>query len=104
MIRDGDWILVSHDPRTGRSTWRLELEDRTIIRHDFPVDQLVQNNEQVRHHVQQRGEWRHVARIPMNLVHNTPLAQAHSEGDDKWVSRFLNDSDNRAWRTSEDKL
>lgn len=104
MIRDGDWVLVSHDPATGRSTWRLDLDGKTIIRHDFPVDPLLRTNEFLRNHVDQKGEWRLAAKIPMNMLHDTDLGRAHSEGDDKYVSRFLNDSDNRAWRTSGSKL
>jgi hypothetical protein len=29
------------------------------------------------------------------------MAQAHTEGDTAFVSRWLNDSENRAWRTKD---
>lgn len=45
------------------------------------------------------GEWRKIASVPNAVLHGTDLNRAHNEGDTKWVSRFLNDSDNSKLRT-----
>jgi hypothetical protein len=45
-------------------------------------------------------EWNRFASVPTNMLYGTDLNRAHNEGDDKWVKRFFNDSDNRKLRTS----
>ncbi len=104
MITDGNFTLVDYDFHTGRSVWHYFDGEKTIIRTDYPVDNLVRENAAFRNHVKQGGDWRKVASIPMNILYDNNLARAHSEGDDKYVLRFLNDSDNRAWRTSTSRL
>jgi hypothetical protein len=51
-----------------------------------------------------KGDWHRVASIPLNIAYGSGLVQAHSEGDDRSVKRFLNNPDNRAWRTKEGHL
>lgn len=106
IIRDGAWTLHDHDAMTGRSVWHLFDGEKDVFRVDYPVDNLISENQDVRNSAEKawRGDWHRVASIPLNIAHNSGLVQAHSEGDDRYVKRFLNSSDNRAWRTKEGHL
>ncbi|MGE7367903.1 hypothetical protein ACQKKX_02380 [Neorhizobium sp. NPDC001467] len=101
MIRDGQWELHDYDYATGRSVWRYFDGMDWHMRVDTPVDNIVRENEFTRNATSGNamGDWVKIASIPLNHAHAENLVQAHSEGDDKFVSRWLNDSDNRAWRS-----
>ncbi len=104
-IMDGDWMLFSYDPATGRTVWIMEEGDKTHVRTDYPVASLIDANAQQRNMADKswKGDWHHIASVPLNLLHdeNTGLLEAVTQGDDKHVSRWLNDADNRAWRVKE---
>lgn len=104
-IKDGDWELISYDYATGRSVWSYFDGEKTTIRTDYPVEATIAENAAIRNAAQKawKGDYHLVASIPLNILHdeNAGLMKAHSEGDDKYVSRWLNDSDNSAWRTKE---
>lgn len=106
IIRDGEWTLYEHDMLTGRSVWHYFDGAKDVFRVDYPVDNLISQNQDVRNSAERawRGDWHRVASIPLNVAHDSGLVQAHSEGDDRFVKRFLNSSDNRAWRTKEGHL
>ncbi|PDT82930.1 hypothetical protein [Sinorhizobium sp. BJ1] len=105
-IRDGDWELFDYDFQTGRSVWRYFDGEKTTFRTDYPVDNVISQNQEVRNEASRAwaGDWHRVASIPLNVAHDSGLVQAHSEGDDRYVKRFLNSSDNRAWRTKDGHL
>ncbi len=105
-IRDGDWQLMDWDPMTGRTVWSKFNGEETIFRVDTPVDNLVRENEFTRNATagNRMGEWVKVASVPLNHAYEQNLVRAHTEGDDKFVKRWLNDSDNRAWRSFEAAL
>ena len=104
-IRDGDWTLIEYDFATGRSVWSYYDGEKTTIRTDYPVQSTIAENAAVRNAAQSAwtGDWHRIASIPLNLLHddNIGLLKAHTQGDDKFVSRWLNDSDNAVWRTKE---
>lgn len=106
IIRDGGWTLYDHDAVTGRTVWHLFDGEKNVFRVDYPVDNLISENQSVRNSAEKawRGDWHRVASIPLNIAHDSGLVQAHSEGDDGFVKRFLNSSDNSAWRTKEGRL
>lgn len=99
-IRDGDWTLFDYDMQTGRSVWHFFDGERTHVRTDYPVENLIKDNLAVRNEIEQKGDYRKVASIPLNIFHEQ-LAPAIEQDDNKHLSRWLNDSDNRAFRTSE---
>ena len=105
VIRDGSWRLFDHDMQTGRSVWCVEDGNKTHWRVDYPVENLIAENTAVRNSAEKAwtGDWHRVASIPLNVLHDEKmgLMKAQAEGDDKYVSRWLNSSDNRAWRTKE---
>lgn len=106
QIRDGGWLLIDHDPATGRTVWSHDNGDgTTTLRTDYPVQATVDANTAQRNMAASgwAGDYHHVASIPLN-VYWDQLAEADSGGDDRYVSRWLNDGDNRAWRTKDGKV
>ena len=106
LIRDGAWTLYDHDMASGRCVWHLFDGEKDVYRVDYPVDNLLSENRDVRNSAEKawRGDWHRVASVPLNVAHASGLVKAHSEGDDRFVKRFLNDGDNCAWRTKEGRL
>lgn len=107
-IRDGDWELIDYDAATGRSVWSHFDGEKTTIRTDYPVQATIAENTAVRNAAQKawKGDYHLIASIPLNLLHdeNVGLLKAQTQGDDKYVSRWLNDSSNAAWRTKEGRV
>lgn len=105
-IRDGDWTLFDYDIKTGRQVWALHHDDgRITFRTDYPVEATMDINAAQRNLAGNgwKGDYHQIASIPLNVYYDQ-LADAAREGDDKFISRWLNDSDNRAWRTKEGRV
>lgn len=102
MIRDGNWTLIDWDPASGRTVWHMFDGEKTVIRTDYPVEATIAENKAIRTEAGSawKGDWHRVASVPLNIFHDQ-LAEAEKQGDHKFVSRWLNDGDNRAWRTKE---
>lgn len=103
LIKDGDWTLVTWDPKTQRQTWRRENPDGSVtMRTDMPADDTLEENLIARNSASSgwAGDWHRIASVPMNKFF-AELSEAHSHGDERYISRWLNDSDNRAFRTKE---
>jgi hypothetical protein len=99
-IRDGDWVLVDHDPELGRSVWHLNQDGFDHFRIDYDATQLLEQNK-ADYNVAQtgwKGDWHKVASVPHNILHDG-LDQAIQQQDRDYVKRWLNNSDNRGWRT-----
>jgi hypothetical protein len=107
-IRDGEWELIEWDAHTGRTVWSMFDGKKIIIRHDYPVAQTIQENAEARNAASDgwKGDYHRIASIPLNLLYddNLGLNKAVQQGDDKYVSRWLNDGDNRAWRVKEGSI
>ncbi|RVQ68158.1 hypothetical protein [Sinorhizobium medicae] len=106
IIRDGEWTLFDHDMTTGRSVWHYFDGEKDVFRVDYPITNIVNQNQAVRNEASRAwaGDWHRVASIPLNVAYDSGLVQAHTEGNDRYVKRFFNSSDNRAWRTREGHL
>lgn len=105
-FRDGDWWLVDHDAKLGRTIWARDNGDGTTThRTDYTVDPLIEQNTAQRNMAQKgwAGDYHHIASIPLNVFHDK-LAEASKQGDDAYLSRWLNDSDNLAWRTKNGRV
>jgi len=101
LIRDGDWTLFDCDLKLGRQVWRRDNPDGSAtFRTDYMVDPTIEANKVQRNMAQSgwKGDYHHIASVPLNVLH-ADLMAAHSQGDDKYVSKWLNSSDNAAWRT-----
>lgn len=106
-IKDGDWHLVDYNPWSKQSRWRRDNPDGTITyRMDQPVDELVRVNAEIRKDTagQRWGEGKRIASIPTNVWWRGGLARAAEQGDDKFLSKWLNDPENRAFRTFEGQV
>jgi hypothetical protein len=105
-IMDGPWRLFSHDPQTGETVWVMFDGEKTVVRTDTPIDATIEANQQARHEVGKfsKGDYNRVASIPSHLLHTTGFQEAFMQDDKKWLSRFLNDPDNRAFRTTEGRV
>ncbi|AHA27854.1 hypothetical protein [Candidatus Liberibacter americanus] len=102
-IYDGSWRLISYDMSTGRTIWFLSDGQNDVYRIDYPVTNIIENNKIAREQSSGKivGDWQRIASIPLDIVRNSHLLQAHSEGDDVWIRNWLNNMDNSVWRTSE---
>lgn len=107
-VRDGDWTLMQWDPATGRTVWALHDSDRMVLRTDTPVAASIEANTTHRNAAREgwTGDYHRIASVPMQLLYDPSvgLNTAIQQGDDAYLSRWLNDSDNRAWRTKEGRV
>jgi hypothetical protein len=106
VIRDGEWTLFDHDFKLKRTVWARQNPDgSTTFRTDYAVDDTIEANKTMRAEAPKgfAGDWHKVASIPLNVYYDR-LHEAVQQDDMKAVSRFLNDSDNSAWRTKDGRL
>lgn len=106
IIKDGDWTLFSHDFKMKRTVWARQNPDgSTTFRTDYAVDDTIEANRDMRNAASKgfKGDWHKVASIPLNVYYNQ-LHQASLQDDKAFISRWLNDSDNAAWRTKEGRV
>lgn len=103
VIRDGDWRLFDYDFQSGRSVWMLEQDGKTIFRTDYPMQATLAENAAQRNEAERawKGDWHRIASIPLNVAFDEDLGlmKAHEQGDEKYLSRWLNDGQNVAFRT-----
>ena len=106
IVRDGAWTLFDSDIKLGRYVWARRNDDgSTIFRTDYHCKPTIDANTAQRNLAQKgwAGDWHHVASVPLNLFYDK-LAEATRQNDQKYLSKWLNDSDNRAWRTKEGRI
>lgn len=103
-IRDGDWRLIDHDERLGRTVWAMFDGRQTHIRTDYRTDKIVQSNRRERNDAPAgwKGDWHRIGRVPLNVYHASGLAEAIRQDDSRFVGRFLTDHD--AYRTKDGRL
>lgn len=102
MVKDENGFeLFEFDPATGRSVWHFFDGQKHVWRTDYPVQNMIDQNAASRAHFagQRHGDWSRVGSVPLNVAWDSGLVEAFDQHDDKFISRFLNDGDNRAWRT-----
>lgn len=104
------WELIDSDIAEGRYTYALIEGDQVkAIRVDVPTTALerlmFENGEAEKAtHGQRLPEWNRVASVPLPLLTHTGLDDAIRGGDNKYVSKVLNNSDNQKLRTSRGKV
>lgn len=94
-----DWKVLKRDP-DGTITYFIDTGDAWIVKTETPVQALIDwNREEYNASEGLRfGDGQVVARIPENLYYDK-LLEPSRQRDRKWLKRFLNDADNRAFRT-----
>lgn len=105
-IKDGDWTLLEHDEAMGRTVWVMFDGRQTHFRTDYRTDSIVKDNRRERNDAPAgwKGDWHKVAAVPLNIYHDSGLHDAIGQKDNRFIGRFLNDSDNRAWRTKDGRI
>lgn len=101
-VRDGDWTMIDHELATGRTVWMTEQDGKFVFRVDMPLNDIFdQNNDAVIETIGRKfGEYNRVASIPHHLIYQNGVNEALEQQDGRWLSKWLNDSDNRKFRTS----
>ena len=105
-IRDGDWSLFSSDIQRGRYTWVRHNADGTMtFRTDYHVQPTIDANQAARNMARPgwKGDYHRIASVPLNTFFDE-LKEPLQQDDQKFVSKWLNDSDRRAWRTKEGRV
>ena len=77
-----------------------EAENTVVIQTEQDVTQIVEDNKRKRNEIdrhQKHGEWSKVASIPLSVLYQ--LDQQGITKDKKRFKAWLNDPDNRAFRT-----
>jgi hypothetical protein len=103
------WTLFEHDPLTGRRIY-MSLDEgppgKTLWRVEIPVDDVIEANAEAEKasHGHRFGDWNRVASVPVNIMEKTGLDIAVQARDNRFLSKFLNDSDNAKFRTSRGKV
>ncbi len=94
------WQLHERDNETGRSVWINRDGDDLHWKITYNSEDIVDSNRVAFNDSigKKWGAGQIVASIPLNLYYEQ-LAEAQDQGDDKFVSAWLNDSDNQAFRT-----
>lgn len=98
--------LFHQNPELGREVWHHWDPDLGhIFETKYMVDPIIDaNKSEFNEHKNSRwNEGRRAASIPLNVFFDK-LKEPIEQEDDKYVSRWLNDRDNRAWRTFPGKL
>lgn len=107
-IKDGAWELYDWDVVTGRTVWRLEEDGKVHFRTDTPIAATLEDNLAARNAAQAgwSGDYHRVASIPMQLLYdkNLGLNEAIKQDDSAYFKKWLNDSDNMAFRTKDGTL
>lgn len=101
---ENGFALFDWDKATGRTVWVRENGNGTTTwRTDYPVDSIVKQNAEQRNIAGSgwKADYHQIASIPLNMIHGEGLGEAIQNDDQKWISRWLNDSDNRAFRTKD---
>ena len=101
LLFNGDgWCVLDHDPITGRTTEALIDGTKMHVRVSAPADAIVEQNhaEQVDNLNRPFGDMAKVASVPMHIWANR-LLPAIQQGDDKFLSKWLNNPDHAKFRT-----
>ncbi len=94
--------MIDHEMATGRTVWMTEQDGQYVFRVDMPLDDIFdQNNDAVIETIGRKfGDYNRVASIPHHLIYQNGVDDALQQQDGRWLSRWLNDADNRKFRTS----
>ncbi len=108
----GDWRCLDDDPVTGVAEWvwfetdvNGTVERIHVKRIQHHTEQLIRQNKALFNESQGKrwGDGKVAASIPLPIWHGQ-LAEAHANKDRKYIRKWLNDPDHRAFRTFEGNL
>lgn len=106
-----DWQLIEYDPDMLRATFARPAVQNGVsgmeIKTEYYVDPTIEANKIELNNQASgwKGDYHKVASLSPAIAYGEGyIAQALKDGDDRAISKWLNDSDNRAWRTKEGKV
>jgi hypothetical protein len=97
-------VFFDYDAEIGRTVW-LVFDDKGQMKGahvEQEVDAILEANaeaEKATHGVR-FGDYNRVASVPLTFLERSGLDQAIDARDQRYISKVLNDSDNRKFRTS----
>jgi hypothetical protein len=97
-------VFFDYDPDIKRTVW-LVFDDKGQMKGahvEQEVDAILEANaeaEKATHGVR-FGDYNRVASVPLTFLERSGLDQAIDARDQRYISKVLNDSDNRKFRTS----
>lgn len=97
----GKWLPLFYDPVEQKKTSFMEDEEGNFFVHtETVVEGLIEQNKAAFNDSDGKrwGDGKVVASIDLPTYFNK-IVPAKQAGDDAWIKRFLNDPDNRAYRT-----
>jgi hypothetical protein len=103
MASEGGWYLMSDNPYIGVRRYGLDLPDGTIIRTEYyQANTFMEANQRQRNETagQRFGAFRHVASTPMHIWAKE-IVPRRRQGDEKSLKKWLNNADQRPFRTFE---
>lgn len=95
------WYFMDDNPYLGVRRWGLDTEDGTVIRTEYYMaNAFMEANQQQRNHTagERFGNFRHVASIPMHIWARE-IVPRQQQLDQTSLKKWLNNPDNRAFRT-----
>ena len=106
-----DWQLIGYDATVNRALFgRPAVKDGvtgTEFKVEYYVDPVIEANK-VELNSQAsgwKGDYHKVASLSPAIAYGDGyIAEALKEGDERAMSKWLNSSDNRAWRTKEGRI
>ena len=105
---DATWMLFDDDPEIQRKVWiAWDKNGLMVAAHvEQEVDSILEANVEAEKetHGKRFGDYNRIASIPLTMWEKTGLGDAVDAGDRKYLSKVLNDSDNRKFRTSRGKV
>ena len=109
LLKDGDWILIDYHSISGSYLWMLDCPgDEVITKVTTDIEDTLQTNQELYNESQvthkRFGDGQAVATIPLDLFFKNDLHLAEKQGDDRYIKKFLNDFDNRPFRSFRGKV
>jgi hypothetical protein len=101
-----DFVVFEHIPGV-RTVWVRDNGDEWEIITDYHNAEATKDaNAALREDSEGKrfGDYRLLASMPPNELRATGLEAALRQGDDKFISRWMNDSDNRGYRASRGRV
>ncbi len=106
-VYDGEWQLLSVDPFTGIRKWisaeALPGTTTFVVKTETPVaftEAILDNNRAAFNASlgKRWGEGQVAWSMPVDEYFRSGVAEAKKNHDEKWVNRFMNNPDHRAFR------
>lgn len=106
-----DWVMIEYDPVVNRALFGRPAvkngETGTEYKVEYYVDPVIEANKIELNNQASgwRGDYHKVASLSPALAYgDSYIANALREGDERSMSKWLNDPDNKHWRTKEGKV